>query len=270
MLPDTWKSHGAIRFVNKHNSPLDSDVIVALVAPVTASFSASYQLGTIVMAYHWAEIISALPDQSLLLFHQDIPVAPESTPSIPSHDNRLPNPAHTDILFASTLASPVPNEALLDLAHNQGWVQAGNKEYLVNSASEKAGMLSGWEVVMLREPESLHQTIQMVILKLAILGLIMTLPLIFAIRWLAGRLTAPLVQLTQFVSEITGTQDLSKRLELHSEDEIGILAADFNLMTARLASGSKAHREAEMRLRATIDNALDAVVQMNPEGIITG
>src|SRR3989337_3914931 len=115
-----------------------------------------------------------------------------------------------------TLDTTGPIDSLFELAHLSGWVQIGNNSYLVNSASENTGLLSGWELVMLREPGSLYQTVHIVILKLAILGLILTLPLIFAIRWLASRLTKPLRELTQFVSEITGTQDLSKRLELHS------------------------------------------------------
>lgn len=271
-LPDIWKPHGAISFVNKHPNPEDGDEIVALVAPVAATFSANYQLGTLVIAYHWSEVSAALSDQTLLLYHQDLPGPPESAPETQVTDKPLPNLAHheTLVLLGSTLGAPVPAESLPNLAHLEGWVQVGNNPYLVNSASENTGLLSGWEVVMLRDPGSLYQTVHMVILKLAILGLILTLPLIFAIRWLAGRLTAPLRKLTKFVSEITGTHDLSKRLELHSNDEIGILATDFNRMTARLESGSKAHREAETRLRATIDNALDAVVQMNSDGMITG
>jgi diguanylate cyclase (GGDEF)-like protein/PAS domain S-box-containing protein len=272
MLPDAWKPHGQISFVNKHANAFDGDDIVALVAPVTATFSANYQLGTLVIAYHWSEVSAALPDHTLLLYHQDLPDSPKFTPSTPAPDKPLPNLAQHKslVLLGSTLGTSVPNQSLSDLAHFKGWVQVGNNQYLVNSASENAGLLSGWEVVMLREPEMLYQTAHMVILKLAILGLILTLPLIFAIRWLASRLTAPLRQLTQFVTDITDTHDLSRRLELYSNDEIGILATDFNHMTASLESESKAHREAEVRLRATIDNALDAVVQMNSEGIITG
>ena len=272
MLPDVWKPHGKISFVNKHTNPEDGEEIVALVAPVMATFSANYQLGTIVLAYSWSEVSAALPGQTLLLYHEDLAVPPESAPNTPTSDKRLSNSAHHEslILLGSTLSAPVPNESLSDLAHREGWIKVGNNQYLVNSASEKTGLLSGWEVVMLREPWTLYQTVHMVILKLAILCLILALPLIFAIRWLAGRLTTPLRELTQFVSEITGTHDLSRRLELHSNDEIGILAADFNRMTARLAGGLEAHREAEARLRATIDNALDAVVQMDSEGIIIG
>ena len=272
MLPDAWKPHEKISFINKHVNPEDGDEVVALVAPVTATFSEKYQLGTLVIVYPWSEIIAALPGQTLLLYHQQIPAPVKSAPNAPVPDTSSSNVENQETLaiMGSTLGIPVPNELLFELARLQGWIQVGNNQYLVNNASENTGLLSGWEVVMLREPELLDQAVHMVALKLSILGLILTLPLIFAIRWLASRLTAPLRQLTQFVIEITGTHDLSKQLKLDSKDEIGILAADFNLMTARLASGSKAHREAEMRLRATIDNALDAVVQMSFEGIVTG
>jgi diguanylate cyclase (GGDEF)-like protein/PAS domain S-box-containing protein len=197
----------------------------------------------------------------------------ESTPSTTVPDKSLSNlAAHQESigLLESTLGNKVPNESLFELAHSNGWAKIGDNPYLVSSALQNTGLLSGWQVVMLREPGLLYQTVHMVILKLAILGLILTLPLVFGIRWLASRLTAPLRELTQFVSEITGTHDLSKRVELHSNDEIGILATDFNQMAARLESGSKAHQVAETRLRATIDNALDAVVQMSSEGVVTG
>ena len=271
-LPKAWKSHGPVSFVNKHTDPLDGDDIVVLAVPIMASFSANFQLGTIVMAYHWREIRAVLPDQALLLYHQDLSAQPEVTPNTSPTNTSPPDLAHNETiaLLESTLGTPVSSEMLSDLSRREGWVQVGNNPFLVNSAAEKTGLLSGWEIVMFRGPEEIEKTVHLVILKLALLGLIMTLPLILAIRWLASRLTAPLRELTRFVTEISGAQDLSKRLKLKTNDEIGILASDFNLMTARLASGSRAHREAETRLRSTIDNALDAVVQMNAEGIVKG
>jgi diguanylate cyclase (GGDEF)-like protein/PAS domain S-box-containing protein len=273
MLPDAWKPHGGISFVNKHTSPLDGDDIVALVVPVTANFLANYPLGTLVMTYHWDEINAALPEQALLLYHQNAPAPLESAKNIQAANKSLPYEAtHQEsiILLGSTLGTTVPNDALANLTHLNGWTQVGNNPYLAYSVQEDTGLLSGWEIVMLRDPASLYQTSHMAMLKLTIFGMILALPLIFVIRWLARRITAPLIQLTQFVSEITGTHDLSRRLELDSDDEIGVLAADFNHMTARLESESRAHREAEARLRATINNALDAVVQINTKGIITG
>lgn len=271
MLPDTWKAHGPISFVNKHADPMDGDDAVALVAPVTATFSAKYPLGTLVMSYHWDGV--ELSDKTLLLYHQDSTVPPGTTPvTLASNLSQSDLEAHPEsiILLGSTLRSTVPKKSLPDLAHLNGWVQLEDATFLVSSALQNTGLLTGWQVVMLREPESLYQTVREVILKLAMLGLILALPLMFIIRWLSRRLTAPLRELTQLVTEITGTQDLSKRLELSSNDEIGILANDFNQMTARLESGSKAHQVAETRLRATIDNALDAVVQMSSEGVVTG
>ena len=273
ILPDVWKPLEKSGFVNKHPSPVDGEDIVALVVPIQASFSEDYQLGTIVMACHWSGVRASLPDQTLLLYHQHSPIPQESAPTARAFDKSLPQMSSNQesvILLDTTLGVTVPDKTLPELAHLNGWAQVGNNPYLVNSVLEDRGLLSGWEIVMLREPGELYQTVHAVILKLAILGLILTVPLILVIRWLASRLTSPLRQLTQFVSEISGTEDLFKRLELHSNDEIGILANDFNRMTARLESGSKAHREAETRLRATIDNALDAVVQINSEGIIIG
>ena len=268
MLPEAWKPHGEISFVNKHHSPVDGDNIVVLVAPVVASFSENYyQLGTLVLAYHWTEVKEILPSQALLLYRQHSP-SPSSTNIPPQQD-----PAAGKVplsLLESTLDVPMGNESLADLADLKGWGEIGVQQYLVNHAMKKSGLISGWEIVMLQEPGELHQTVYTVVLKLAILGLIMAFPIFLFIRWLAGRLTAPLRKLTTFVSEITETHDLSKRLEMHSDDEIGILSEDFNRMTERLESGSRAHLEAEARLRATIDNALDAVVQMNSEGVVTG
>jgi len=254
MLPEAWEPHGKISFVNKHHSPVDGDNIVVLTVPVMAAFSENYRLGTLVLAYHWTEIKDSLPDQALLLYKRpDLSAGKEPV-----------------VLLESTLDTAVDEKSLAKLADLSGWGKVGNQQYLVSHARQDTGLIAGWEIVMLQKPGVLHQTIYAVVMKLAILGLLMTLPIFLVINWLARRLAAPLRKLTEFVAEITETHDLSKRLELQSNDEIGILAADFNHMTARLESGSREHLEAEVRLRATIDNALDAVVQMNAEGIVTG
>lgn len=272
-LPAAWKAKGKISFVNKHVNRPGGEEIVALVTPITATFSANYLLGTLVITYPWNEIVAKLPEQTLLLFHR-----PQPDPAVKSGANvttvgasmRAVDSSMQTVIMGSTLKFLVPEAMLPELTQHRGWMKVGNNQYMVNNASADAGLLAGWEVVMLRKSEALYQTVHLVILKLIFLGLLLTLPLIFAIRWLASRLTGPLRLLTEFVTEITDTHDLSRRLKLRSNDEIGILAADFNDMTARLAIGTRAHRQAEARLRATIDNALDAVVQMSSEGVVTG
>ncbi|MEO7622375.1 MAG: EAL domain-containing protein [Gallionella sp.] len=268
-LPEAWKPQGKINFVNKHVNPEDGEEVVALVAPVMATFSANYSLGTLVIVYPWREIMARLPTQTLLLYRLPASAPASSSAGTDAPTLQVENQEKFTIL-GSTLDTSVPPDLLNKLAYVRGWIKFRNKEYLLNHSAEMSDLLSGWEVVMLREPEALYHAVHMVILKLALLGLLLTLPLIFVIRSLAHRLTAPLRQLTRFVTEITDTRDLSKRLELHSNDEIGILATDFNDMTARLARGARAHREVEARLRATINNALDAVVQVDADGRVTG
>ena len=269
-LPEAWQAHSRIAFVNKHADPVDREDIVALVAPVTANFSSDYRLGTLVVAYHWSEVSASLPDQTMLLYRRDVPKPASPALSVIPPKQKLSSAQESVVLLTSKLDFPVPRESLSDMVQLNGWQDFSNKSYLVNGATENTGLLAGWEVVMLRDPDQMYQTVHLVILKLVMLGLLMTLPLVFAIRWLAGRLTSPLRQLTRYVSDITGTDDLSRSVELHTSDETAILASNFNKMAARLVSGSQAQREAEARLRATIDNALDAVVQVNAEGIITG
>ena len=245
LLPNAWKPHGKISFVNKHNNPFNGDEIVALVTPIAATFSTNYQIGTLVMAYHWGEISIVLADKTLLLYHQDLPALPEPTPNTPVPNKPLSNLVHHEslTLLASTLGTPVPNESLSDLAHHEGLMQVGNHNYLVNSAAENAGLLSGWQVVAFLDPESLHHTLGTVTAKLAILCAILALPLTLAISWLARLLSAPLRELTKFVSDITETQDLSKRLTLRSNDELGVLTTAFNNMAEKLESASENQKQ---------------------------
>lgn len=262
-LPEEWKSKGQVNFVNKHINPMDGDEIVALVVPIQANFLENYHLGTLVLAYHWIEITAALPEQSLLLYHPAITALKNSLPDPNSHPQSL-------VLLDSTFDTVMPSSSLVKFSESNGWTEEANKTFLTYSFQETAGLLSGWEMVVASDPSTLNKTSYNVLLKLTLFGLILSLPLVFFIRWLSKRITAPLHQLTQLVSEITGANDLTKRLELNTGDEIGTLATNFNQMTSRLESESSAHREAELRLRSTIDNAMDAIVQINSEGVVTG
>ncbi|MDR3390555.1 MAG: ATP-binding protein [Sulfuriferula sp.] len=214
-LPAIWRPHNQLSFVDKHANPFSGEDIVALSAPVTSGFSSSFQLGTLVLVYPWSEVKNALTDNSILLRRQTVPVLLEST-------------------LANVTAADLPTV----LADQTGWVQIGNQSYLVNNARGNNGLISNWQVEVLRKPESLYRTLNSVALQLAALCLILALPLTLSIRWLARRLTAPLRDLTQFVAGITKTGDLSKRLALRSHDEIGTLASAFNHMAARLESAS--------------------------------
>jgi len=64
--------------------------------------------------------------------------------------------------------------------------------------------------------------------------------------------------------------DLSERIKLSTRDELSYVGDSFNEMADGFNALLEARREDEACLRATVENAMDAVVQMNAEGIIIG
>ena len=70
-------------------------------------------------------------------------------------------------------------------------------------------------------------------------GLLLAIPIVMAIGWLSRRLTAPVKSLTQVVSNIPSSGDLSSRAEVVSHDELGTLAATFNNMAENLQHSSQ-------------------------------
>lgn len=218
LLPGIWKPKGQLSFVDKHVNPLGGGDIAVLSTPVKSVFSPGYSLGTLVLVYPWSEVRATLSGLTLLLRQQAQPV----------------------LLASSLKAADAPGVlAALKQADPDGWVRIEGKSYLANSAQSDKGLTSGWQVIALRDPGSLDHTLNIVALQLAGLCALLAIPLTMAIRWLAQRLTAPLRELTQFVSAITETGDLSRRVTLHTRDEIGTLATAFNHMTARLDGAAK-------------------------------
>ncbi|MBI5437719.1 MAG: diguanylate cyclase, partial [Nitrosomonadales bacterium] len=64
--------------------------------------------------------------------------------------------------------------------------------------------------------------------------------------------------------------NLDTRIRLDTRDELGWVGDSFNEMADGFNAMLKTHREDEERMRATIETAMDAVVQINAEGAITG
>lgn len=66
------------------------------------------------------------------------------------------------------------------------------------------------------------------------------------------------------------TGDFQQRMSLTGQDEIGRVAESFNHMADGFAALLTARRQDEIRIRSIIDNALDALVQMDADGVING
>lgn len=266
-LPDAWSHAAGVKFVDKHPNPHGEGDVVALTVPIMSAFSAGYRLGSLVIAYPWAEVQSLLSDKALLLDHRDSPDSVSSSEKEQQSGKPPISPGHSDllVLLGSTLNFPVPEASLRSLAHNEGWLQIADRQYLFNSVWENSGLLSGWQVVVLHEPDTLNQTINSVALKLAALCAVLALPLTLAISWLANRLTAPLRELTRFVTSITETNDLSKRLTLRSHDESGVLADAFNQMTANLESASRDQQRLVQELKRFTEELENKVAERTRE-----
>ncbi len=88
---------------------------------------------------------------------------------------------------------------------------------------------------------------------------------------LSASLTKPLSRLLTTIQEITASSDLSKRVEITSDDEIGVLAQAFNQMTEDLCqtttSVDNLHREIAVRRRAEEGQAalIEQVNDINKE-----
>ncbi|GBG13252.1 diguanylate cyclase [Novimethylophilus kurashikiensis] len=105
--------------------------------------------------------------------------------------------------------------------------------------------------------------------------------------FLIGRIVNPLGRLARAVNEIAHG-NLSVRVKVESEDEVGQLAQHFSIMAQRLAERehalvtlnsalesrvvqrTTALQERQVKLETILETALDAVVQIDVMGVITG
>jgi len=90
--------------------------------------------------------------------------------------------------------------------------------------------------------------------------------------WLANRIVEPLRQLTATTSKIAGG-DLDAKADVNSDDELGILAAEYNRMAERIRQLRLSDKGklivARQMTEAAIDSLYDPVIVTNAEGSVT-
>lgn len=90
--------------------------------------------------------------------------------------------------------------------------------------------------------------------------------------WLANRIVEPLRALTATTSKIAGG-DLDAKAEVNSEDEVGILAAEYNRMADRIRQLRLSDKGklivARQTTEAAIDSLFDPVIVTDAEGLVT-
>ncbi|HBB95061.1 MAG TPA: hypothetical protein DC054_06695 [Blastocatellia bacterium] len=90
--------------------------------------------------------------------------------------------------------------------------------------------------------------------------------------WLANRIVEPLRQLTATTAKIAGG-DLDAKAEVNSDDEVGILAAEYNRMAERIRQLRLSDKGklivARQTTEAAIDSLFDPVIVTDAEGLVT-
>ena len=91
--------------------------------------------------------------------------------------------------------------------------------------------------------DNILSNLRLVLLALCALGIALAA---FLGRLAARRVLKPLAEVADTAQQIAETDDLSLRLRIHADDEVGQLARNFNAMLARL-EGSRAELDESVR-----------------------
>ncbi|WP_198781439.1 methyl-accepting chemotaxis protein [Shewanella putrefaciens] len=86
-----------------------------------------------------------------------------------------------------------------------------------------------WELVLVLDRETLEAPLTNLLLTQLGLSALVLLLSVLAISWLVGMLLGPLSRVSQALARIAdGNGDLTQRIEIDSQDEVGVLADSFN------------------------------------------
>lgn len=255
-LPDVWRVGGrAPVFLDKHPNPLaglppdrspgDGTAgtppipqaggdIVALAIPVFGSFDRNFRVGTLVVTLPWPTLETLLG-------------------GLESSTALVRLGGHPVVLSPGAGAGDV---AALALPSAGG----GNNDYIIGRSVTRDGLLRGWQVVVLQPVAAVTRPLRQVALELVLLGIFLGIPVIISVRWMARRLTAPVMDLTRVVRDITDTDRLDIRVPVTSHDELGFLAGSFNRMTSTLQRAME-DRDRSMRDLALLNQTLEGKVR---------
>lgn len=217
-LPPQWKNDTQkLRLIDKHQQPFGKEQVVALSMAMHASFSPDFVMGTLVVTEPWSSIEHLLAENNrrIVLYTDE----------------------YLGVLSAGGSVG-ISAKELSALTHHPVELPLGTTRYVAGYSNQYHPLLNDWHIVALSDTEIAYQPISKVAVKLIGLGLLLAIPIVFAIRWLSGKLTTPVKLLTQTVSQITRSGDLSSRAEIVSSDELGTLAHTFNNMAENLQRSS--------------------------------
>lgn len=237
VMPLQWLPVTELKMVDKHNNQLAPMPMVAFVTPITASFSPDYKVGYLAVTFPWPSVEKLVfdTDHKTLLLHRGSP------PSI----------------LASDISAGI-DARLLD--SKKRILSLNGISYIAGHSHARDQWVPDWQIMALKSEASAFRPLTTIGLELFALGLLLSIPVIFAVRWLSTLLTRPIHELTDFVAGITSSGDLSKRAEIQSRDELGTLGHAFNQMAENL-DHITTDRERFVRKLEELNRTLEQKVQ---------
>lgn len=242
LIPPEWQSRMArLVLVDKEADPMTGREIIALEIPVYGSFDPGYRLGTLVMTYPWKSVES-------LLFGLD-----NATILLDTGDRMR--------VLAVDPPGIVDRVGPDRIREQSDGVSGG---FVVGRSVPQRGLIGNWQVVTLHSTDSAIRSLHRVAIELLLLGGFLGIPIVLLGRWLSGKLTAPIADLTRVVSEIAATDRLDARAPVPSTDELGSLARSFNQMTDNLERTTR-ERETYLRDLTALNQTLEAKIAARTE-----
>lgn len=201
-----------LSFKGKHTNPYSSEPSVAFSYSITASFDSSTVLGSTVVTIPWHIIQNiVVPDsmQGMLL-------------------NRSGD------MLSGSIDTPPPF-SISNLITNSE-ITIANENYLIASSqiTSLLNMPLDWLVVSMEYEEQALKPIRLLGQDIILVTVPLTLLIVLLIIMLTRRVVNPILYLTNTILDIEKSSDLSKRVDVESTNETGILADSFNKMTDKL------------------------------------
>ena len=220
ITPNIWQYKGSnselLHFKGKHINPYTGEYSVAFTHVITMSFNKKKILGTAVVTIPWNVIESIIIPPS-------------------SHGILLANDG-SQLLGNMVSDNKEVQPYLISDFIDTSEVTINNQDYLMGLShlDSVQNMPLDWLIVSLEHKKEALIPVRTLGRNIVFIAVLLTLLIILMIILLTRRAVKPIQQLTNTVLEIAESSDLSKRVSVKSNNEIGILAHSFNRMTDKL------------------------------------
>lgn len=249
VIPSEWHSDSrSAYFVDKHKNALLANAGLAFGINVYASFNPKLRIGTLIIAYPWRSVETMMSNRTspLLILSDNTDALLYSSPNLPA-------------LKGDNLNALRQTDKDINLFKNSLLVG------MASTATANNPALPHWTIMALSAREQALQPILDAAMQILLLGLGITIPITLIMLWQTRRLVRPIVSLTQTVADVTLSADLSKRVVIDSDDELGVLGHAFNAMTAKLQHSVEQLAQLNRTLEQKVTDRTTALQSANAE-----